>query len=394
MSNLSQEPREKLKELLVKNGDVLLQDSDRCEGLLKDHCPEYRREVSALVGALEERIPMELKSSWQSNMTPEAMRARLVQRLEEHRGLAHDIAEWSVDSWSYAVGVGLPRSSDRLDSVVISGDEAKRNAAADEVWDSSQNSQQKQQAAVVVPPAPVKRKWVGPAVAAALLLGAFGYYQKTHVVAPAEKLCGDGSKAAADGTCVDPNKDKVKEKAKEAPVDPVKTQPVARIVPAPVSVAVNEPLNSDTVTPGQFVQGTVKAPVTVDGKVVIPAGSKAMLQVTDVDQAGKLLGAAKIELALVEVTVDGKTMALKSDARSVKGPSKTVSTAKKTGVLAGIGCGAGAAVGRLFKKTARGCGAGAAAGGATGVALSAKDKPKPAVLAAGTPIKFTVSLTL
>jgi hypothetical protein len=29
-------PREKLKELMEKNGDGLLQDRDRCEGLLKD----------------------------------------------------------------------------------------------------------------------------------------------------------------------------------------------------------------------------------------------------------------------------------------------------------------------------------------------------------------------
>jgi hypothetical protein len=76
-------PREKLKELMEKNGDGLLQDRDRCEGLLKDYCAGHRREISALVGALEERVPLELKGSWQTAMTPEAMRARLVQRLEE-----------------------------------------------------------------------------------------------------------------------------------------------------------------------------------------------------------------------------------------------------------------------------------------------------------------------
>ena len=74
-------PREKLKELMEKNGDGLLQDRDRCEGLLKDYCGGHRREISAIVGALEERVPLELRSSWQTAMTPEAMRARLVQRL-------------------------------------------------------------------------------------------------------------------------------------------------------------------------------------------------------------------------------------------------------------------------------------------------------------------------
>ena len=44
-------PREKLKELIEKNGDSLYQDRDRCEGLLKDYCGGHRREISAIVGA-------------------------------------------------------------------------------------------------------------------------------------------------------------------------------------------------------------------------------------------------------------------------------------------------------------------------------------------------------
>src|SRR5271155_3362776 len=110
-------PREKLKELVEKNGDSLLQDRDRCEGLLKDYCGGHRREISALVGALEGRGPLGLRSSWQTAMTPEAMRARLVQRLEDNRGLAPEIANYAVDTWSYALGVGLGRSSDRVQDV-------------------------------------------------------------------------------------------------------------------------------------------------------------------------------------------------------------------------------------------------------------------------------------
>ena len=67
MSKITGEiPREKLKELVQRTGETLLQDPDRCEGLLKDHCGSHRKEISALVGALEERVPLELKSSWQS----------------------------------------------------------------------------------------------------------------------------------------------------------------------------------------------------------------------------------------------------------------------------------------------------------------------------------------
>src|SRR6266567_3194669 len=130
MDLVSQIPREKLKALVEKNGDGLLHDADRCEGLLKDHCGAYRREISALVGAVQERIPVELKSSWQTAMTPEAMRARLVQRLEENRGLAPDVASWAVDAWSYALGVGLGRVSDRVEVPVGTGAAGAAVAAA------------------------------------------------------------------------------------------------------------------------------------------------------------------------------------------------------------------------------------------------------------------------
>src|ERR1700753_1352096 len=94
-------PREKLQQILAKNGEAVLENPDKDEGLLRDHCGAYRKEISALVGALNERVPLELKGSWQAAMTPEAMRARLVQRMQEHRGLAPEIAEWAVETWSF-----------------------------------------------------------------------------------------------------------------------------------------------------------------------------------------------------------------------------------------------------------------------------------------------------
>ncbi len=87
-------PREKLREIVERNGEAVLDNHDRVEGLLRDHCGSYRKEISALVGALQERVPLELRSSWQTAMTPEAMRARLVQRLEDNRGLAPEVADW------------------------------------------------------------------------------------------------------------------------------------------------------------------------------------------------------------------------------------------------------------------------------------------------------------
>ena len=50
MNNIATEPRETLKDIISRNGEEILQDSNRCEGLLKDHCGTHRREIAALVG--------------------------------------------------------------------------------------------------------------------------------------------------------------------------------------------------------------------------------------------------------------------------------------------------------------------------------------------------------
>jgi len=129
-------PREKLKELMEKNGDSLLQDRDRCEGLLKDYCGGHRREISAIVGALEEGSPG-TEVFVATAMTPEHA-CKAVQRLEDNRGLAPEIANYAVDTWSYALGVGLGRSSDRVQDVpaayvngLATGASAAERAAAD-----------------------------------------------------------------------------------------------------------------------------------------------------------------------------------------------------------------------------------------------------------------------
>ncbi len=312
MSNIATEPREMLKEIVSRTGEEILRDSDRCESLLKDHCGPHRKEIAALVGALEERVPLELKSSWQSAMTPEAMRSRLVQRMQDNRGLAPDLADWAVDTWSYALGVGLGRRSDRLASIVVPEPHpvpvADTNSQV--VWGAA--AQNAPVAEHVEPQAPQAKasptghqgssqKVIG-AVAAAVAL----YFAYTHFHQPQPiHDCPAGQTQAADGSCV-------------AIPKPLPKPPVAkRQDPAPKTVAalaagtlipvtVNETLNSDTVTIGRYVNGIVTAPVIFNGKTFVPEGTRVVLQVTGVDQSGKLIGAAKIDLALVEMTIGAK----------------------------------------------------------------------------------------
>lgn len=100
-------PRQKLSELIAQYGRALCDDPRRCEALLQDSCPGYRREISVLVSALRQRVAADLLQS--SGGEPRSVLiGRLTARLEDNLGLAEEAARWSVESWALALGVIAP----------------------------------------------------------------------------------------------------------------------------------------------------------------------------------------------------------------------------------------------------------------------------------------------
>ena len=97
-------PRETLRRLIAKYGNDLCGDARRCEGLLKDLCGEYRREINVLTNAIQERIPLDLLAAGNS-VPKELLLTRLAKRLEDNLGLTENAAQWAVDSWALALGV-------------------------------------------------------------------------------------------------------------------------------------------------------------------------------------------------------------------------------------------------------------------------------------------------
>jgi hypothetical protein len=409
-------PREKLKELMEKNGDSLLQDRDRCEGLLKDYCGGHRREISAIVGALEERVPLELKSSWQTAMTPEAMRARLVQRLEDNRGLAPEIANYAVDTWSYALGVGLGRSSDRVQDVpaayvngLATGASAAERAAADRPAGSLPA------AAPVVPPVVVKatmsnqnKALVGGVGLLAVAAVAFALLHHPAPTPPAGGNVPDvqhgqnpqnptppGPKVqnpqppAPDGQ-TKPNPGHSDQTGVNHPNTGPSQQAKLSTVTSGGSVAVrlDSDFNSDHSTVGQLLPATVVTPLISGGNVVVQRGSSAQLKVVKIDKSGKISGKSHVEFALVGLTAHGKLLRISGSSKGVDGPSQGVKTAERTGIGGAAGAAIGALAGHLFHHAGAGAAAGAGAGGATG-ALTAH--PSPVKVSAETVLEFRLT---
>ncbi len=415
-------PREKLKELMEKNGDSLLQDRDRCEGLLKDYCGGHRREISAIVGALEERVPLELKSSWQTAMTPEAMRARLVQRLEDNRGLAPEIANYAVDTWSYALGVGLGRSSDRVQDVPAAyvngsatGASAAERAAADRPAGSLPA------AAPVVPPVVVKaamsnqnKAVVGGVGLLAVAAVAFALLHHPAPTPPAGGNVPDVQHGQNPQNPTPPgpnvqNPQTGQNNPTPAPDGQSKTNPGQNSQPAvnhssagpsqqatsssvtsgaSVAVRLDSDFNSDNSTVGQLLPATVVTPLTSDGNVVVQRGSSAQLKVVKIDKSGKISGKSHVEFALVGLTAHGKLMHISGSSKGVDGPSQGVRTAERTGIGGAAGAAIGALAGHLFHHAGTGAAAGAGAGGATGALTS---HPAPVKVSAETVLQFRLT---
>jgi hypothetical protein len=413
MSNMTAEiPREKLKELVEKNGDGLLQDPDRCEGLLKDHCGSHRREISALVGALEERIPLELKSSWQAAMTPEAMRARLVQRLEENRGLAPEVANWAVDAWSYALGVGLGRRSDRVVNV---GTVVGPSGAEGSTWGAGGTgpsvaeriaSDRPGGASVVEMPSGEKRfsvaqmsspKKAGFGAVAALVLGVGAFALMHHPTPTPPTPVPVPNPAPAPVVNPNPKRDDPKARAGVGDGGTVDNRPpvhdTPKFLPAGtiVSVRVDRAINSDELNVGDIVDATVSTPVTVDGNVIVTTGAQAELKVTAVEHAAKDGGAAHLQLALVDLSTEQGRVQVTASPHQFDGPTVHAEQAKRGGIGAAAGAVGGFVVGKIFHHGGAGAAAGAGGGAVAGVVTA---KAQPVKIAAETPIHFRLSATV
>ncbi|HEX8637565.1 MAG TPA: pectinesterase family protein, partial [Pyrinomonadaceae bacterium] len=97
-------PRRKLLEIVAKHGRSIVENPRRCENLLRDYCGEYRREISVLTMALEERAVADMIAVTVA-VPRKVMLARLAQRLCDNLALSEAAAHWAIESWAWALGL-------------------------------------------------------------------------------------------------------------------------------------------------------------------------------------------------------------------------------------------------------------------------------------------------
>jgi WD40 repeat protein len=97
--------RQKLCDIVAAHGPALADDPPRCGQLLRQAMPEDGAGVTALVRALEARVPARLALLTEPlSLAP--LTSGLVRRLVEEQGLSEEAARWAVESWAVALGKG------------------------------------------------------------------------------------------------------------------------------------------------------------------------------------------------------------------------------------------------------------------------------------------------
>jgi hypothetical protein len=177
--------------------------------------------------------------------------------------------------------------------------------------------------------------------------------QQTPAAQPAAGQPG----APADASQAAPAAAPVAAPVAEAPPPPPPPQPI--VVPAgkTVTVRVGEALGSKTAQDGQAFTGTLANGIAVNGKVVIPAGSRVTGVVSEAKSAGKFKGEAILAIRLTSINVKGAPTNVGTDEYVVTQKGK----GKRSAVMIGGGAGGGALIGGLA-----GGGKGALIGGLIG----------------------------
>jgi hypothetical protein len=94
----------------------------------------------------------------------------------------------------------------------------------------------------------------------------------------------------------------------------IRTRPNPVTVPeqTAIRVTLDQGLASDQSRPGDHFQATVFEPIVIDEHTVIPQGARAEGLVVDAHPSGRLMGRARLQLALESIEVDGKPYQLRT----------------------------------------------------------------------------------
>jgi hypothetical protein len=153
-----------------------------------------------------------------------------------------------------------------------------------------------------------------------------------------------------------------------------------------IPVILSQTLNSKTDQPGNDFEGSLAAPVLVDGEEAIPKGAKVVGTIVDAKKQGKFKGEAVLAVRLTKITVRDKSYLIASSTYTETEKGK----GKRTAAVTGGGAALGALIGGIAGG-GKGAAIGAGVGAGGGLAVSGGTGGKNVTLAAESKITFKLT---
>ena len=160
------------------------------------------------------------------------------------------------------------------------------------------------------------------------------------------------------------------------------------VIPAGQTVRIRtaSTMSSKTNETGETFVASLEEALTVNGRTVAPAGSRAVGTIAFVERSGRVKGVARMGVKLTEIQgPDGLAIPVATDSYVVVAKKTHTKDAQKIGIGAGVGAAIGAIAGGGDGALK---GAGAGAGGGTGAVLATRGDP--AVIASESVLTFTL----
>lgn len=133
-----------------------------------------------------------------------------------------------------------------------------------------------------------------------------------------------------------------------------------------LSIRTADAIDSGKASVGQTFRASLDAPLVSEGRVIVPAGAPATLQIQSVQAAGRIKGSSELSVRATSIQYRGKTYEVNSSVYADAGNARGKQTAIKTGAGAAVGAVIGAIAGG-----GKGAAIGSAAGGGAGFGWNA-----------------------
>ncbi len=163
------------------------------------------------------------------------------------------------------------------------------------------------------------------------------------------------------------------------------TKPVTIPEGTEIAITLEQAVASDKNQTGDSFAGSVAAPISVEGKLVVPKGAPVRGHLVEVKESGRLKGVAHLKLVLDAVEVEGKDYEIRTSTVTRTGGNHT----KRNTVLIGGGAATGAVIGGVVGG--KGALIGGAVGAGAGTVGAAATGKKDITLGPEAPLTFRLA---